>query len=58
MHDPPRDVCLVGEPTVMEWNGSIPKEWVRSIPVFGRSKRAERVGSVPLFGWKDGMKME
>ena len=48
-------VCLIREPTVTEWNGSIREERVYSIPVFGRSKREKRVGSVPVFGWKHGM---
>ena len=46
-------VCLVGEPTVMEWNGSIPEERVGSVPVFGRCKKVERVGSVPVFGLEE-----
>ena len=43
-------VCLVQEPTVTEWNGSIPEERVGSIPVFGRCKIVEWVGSIPVFG--------
>ena len=43
-------VCLVEEPTVTEWNGSIPEERVGSIPVFGRCKIVEWVGSIPVFG--------
>ena len=46
-------VCLVEEPTVMEWNGSIPEERVRSIPVFGRCKKVEQVGFVLVFGLEE-----
>ena len=46
-------VCLVEEPTVTEWNGSIPEEWVCFVPVFGRCKKVERVGSVPVFGLEE-----
>ena len=42
-------VCLVEEPTVMEWNGSIPKERVSSVPVFGISKKVEWNGPIPVF---------
>ena len=43
-------VCLVEEPTVMEWNGSISEERLGSISVFGMSKKVEAVGSIPVFG--------
>ena len=46
-------MCLVEEPTVMEWNGSIPEERVGSVLVFGRCKKVERVGSVPVFGLEE-----
>ena len=51
-------MCLVVEPSVMEWNGSIPEERAGSIPVFGSSKKVEWVGSVPVFGSRGGMKIE
>ena len=56
--DPPEGplwVCLVQERSGMECHGSIPWEWVRSVPMFGYEYQVEWNGYVLVFGWGVGM---
>jgi hypothetical protein len=47
-------MCSVLEPGRTEWNGSIPRAWNGSDPVFGSEKFEERNGSIPVFGFGMG----
>ena len=46
-------MCSVLEPEGTERNGSTPRSWDDSDPVFGSDKNEERDGSVFLFGWRN-----
>jgi hypothetical protein len=48
-------MCSVLEPGRTEWNGSIPRAWNGSDPVFDSEKFEERNGSIPVFGFGFGM---
>jgi hypothetical protein len=47
-------MCSVLEPGRTECNGSIPRAWNGSDPVFGSEKFEERNGSIPVFGFGMG----
>jgi hypothetical protein len=47
-------MCSVLEPGRTEWNGSIPRAWNGSDPVFGSEKFEERNGSILVFGFGMG----
>jgi hypothetical protein len=44
-------MCSVLEPGRTEWNGSIPRAWNGSDPVFGSEKFEERNGSILVLGF-------
>ena len=49
-------VCLVRERSRMECHGSVPLEWVDSVPVFDWGYLMEWNGYVSMFGLRDIMK--
>jgi hypothetical protein len=47
-------MCSVLELGGTEWDGSIPRAWNGSDPVFGSEKNEERNGFIPVFGFGMG----